>query len=62
MALPTEEQEIINSKQLYNQFMRLVEGKNINFVTQAQAKQQQHSGFNKHDNDEMSLSWFTFTI
>ena len=40
--------------------MRLVEGKNINFVTQAQAKQQQHAGFNKHDADELSLSWYLY--
>jgi len=33
-ALPgAEENEIISSKQLYKQFMKLVDGKNINFVT-----------------------------
>jgi len=32
-ALPGETEEIISSKQLYKQFMRLVDGKNINFVT-----------------------------
>lgn len=50
-ALPSEggsisgNQEIISSKQLYKQFMKLVEGKGIHFVTQAQAKQQQNAIF-----------------
>lgn len=35
--------------------MKLVDGKNINFVTQAQAKQQQHAAFTKHDADDLSL-------
>lgn len=32
-ALPTDGQDIISSKQLYAQFMKLVEGRGINFVT-----------------------------
>ncbi len=42
-ALPEGSQgqrEITDSKELYQQFMRLVECKGISFVTQAQAKQQ----------------------
>lgn len=38
-ALPGDEVEIYNSKQLYQQFMKLVDGKSINFITQQMAKQ-----------------------
>ncbi len=56
-ALPGgDELEIINSKQLYSQFMRLVDQKNINFVTQAQAKQQQQlNQFAAKNDDDLSL-------
>jgi hypothetical protein len=31
--MTVEEQEIISAKELYGQFMKLVNGKSINFVT-----------------------------
>jgi len=34
-----EDGEFIGAKQFYAQFMKLVEGKNINIVTQTMAKQ-----------------------
>jgi hypothetical protein len=37
MSTADVETEIINSKQLYQTFMRLVEGNTINFITQGQA-------------------------
>lgn len=44
MSTADVETEIINSKQLYQTFMRLVEGNTINFITQGQANRggQQH--------------------
>jgi len=43
--------EITNSKQLYQTFMKLVEGNTINFITQGQANRQQHqinNAYNKN--------------
>jgi hypothetical protein len=55
---PEVESEIISSKQLYQQFMRLVEGNSLNFITQAQANRgNQMQGFKQgggHNDDDSS--------
>ena len=50
-----ETTDVTKSRELYQQFMRLVEGKGINFITHSQAKAQQNNIFKQND-EELSIS------